>query len=75
MKVHEYQGKEVLARYNVAVPRGILVTEVEAARAAAEELGGRVVVKAHIHAARRGQARGLKPPATPAHAVPPATHT
>ena len=44
MKVHEYQGKEVLARYGVAVPRGRLITAAEEARAAAAELGGRVVV-------------------------------
>jgi succinyl-CoA synthetase beta subunit len=46
MKVHEYQGKEVLAKHGVPVPRGIVITDAEAARAAAEELGGRVVVKA-----------------------------
>jgi len=69
MKVHEYQGKEVLARYNVAVPRGILVTEVEAARAAAEELGGRVVVKAQIHAGGRGKGGGVKLADNPDQAV------
>ncbi len=69
MKVHEYQGKEVLARYNVAVPRGILVTEAEEARAAAEELGGRVVVKAQIHAGGRGKGGGVKLADNPGHAV------
>ena len=69
MKVHEYQGKEVLARYNVAVPRGILVTEAEAARAAAEELGGRVVVKAQIHAGGRGKGGGVKLADNPDQAV------
>jgi len=60
MKVHEYQGKEILARYGVPVPRGILITEPEAARAAAEQLGGRVVVKAQIHAGGRGKGGGVK---------------
>ena len=60
MKVHEYQAKEVLARYGVAVPRNKLVTEANQARAAAEELGGRVVVKAQIHAGGRGKGGGVK---------------
>ncbi len=60
MKVHEYQAKEILARFGVAVPRGILVTDAEAARTAAEKLGGRVVVKAQVHAGGRGKAGGVK---------------
>ena len=60
MKIHEYQGKEVLAQHGVPVPRGIVITEAEAARAAAEELGGRVVVKAQIHAGGRGKGGGVK---------------
>ena len=60
MKVHEYQAKEGLARYGVAVPRNKLVTEANQARAAAEELGGRVVVKAQIHAGGRGKGGGVK---------------
>ena len=60
MKVHEYQGKEVLARYGVAVPRGIVITDAAEARAAAEELGGKVVVKAQIHAGGRGKGGGVK---------------
>jgi len=69
MKVHEYQGKEILARYGVPVPRGILVTEPEAARAAAEQLGGRVVVKAQIHAGGRGKGGGVKLAADASEAV------
>jgi succinyl-CoA synthetase beta subunit len=69
MKVHEYQAKEILARYKVPVPRGILVTEPEAARAAAQELGGRVVVKAQVHAGGRGKAGGVKLVADPDEAV------
>ncbi len=69
MKVHEYQAKEILARYGVAVPRGILVTKAEDARKAAEELGGRVVVKAQVHAGGRGKAGGVKLAANPDEAV------
>ncbi|MFI5143318.1 MAG: ADP-forming succinate--CoA ligase subunit beta, partial [Thermoanaerobaculales bacterium] len=60
MKVHEYQAKEILARYGVAIPRGRLVTHAAEARAAAVELGGRVVVKAQVHAGGRGKAGGVK---------------
>ena len=69
MKVHEYQGKEILARYGVPVPKGILITEPEAARAAAEKLGGRVVVKAQIHAGGRGKGGGVKLAGSPDEAV------
>jgi succinyl-CoA synthetase beta subunit len=69
MKVHEYQAKEILRRYGVAVPRGIVVDEAEKARKAAEELGGRVVVKAQIHAGGRGKGGGVKLAATPDEAV------
>jgi succinyl-CoA synthetase beta subunit len=69
MKIHEYQGKEVLARHGVPVPRGIVITESGAARAAAEELGGRVVVKAQIHAGGRGKGGGVKLADNPDEAV------
>jgi succinyl-CoA synthetase beta subunit len=69
MKVHEYQAKEILRRYGVAVPRGIVVEEAEEARRAAEELGGRVVVKAQIHAGGRGKGGGVKLAADPDEAV------
>jgi len=65
MKVHEYQGKEILARYGVAVPRGILITTAAEARTAASKLGGRVVVKAQIHAGGRGKGGGVKLAADP----------
>ncbi len=60
MKIHEYQAKEILRRYGVPTPRGIVVDNPEAARAAAEKLGGRVVVKAQIHAGGRGKGGGVK---------------
>ena len=55
MKVHEYQAKEILARYKVAVPKGRIALSPEQAYAVAKELGGEVVVKAQIHAGGRGK--------------------
>ncbi len=69
MKIHEYQGKEVLAAHGVPVPRGIVITEASQAKAAAEQLGGRVVVKAQIHAGGRGKGGGVKLAANPDEAV------
>ena len=60
MKVHEYQAKEILRRYGVPTPRGIVAETPDAAREAARELGGRVVVKAQIHAGGRGKGGGVK---------------
>ena len=61
MKIHEYQGKEVLAKYGVAVPRGHVAFTVDEAVAAAKKLGGNVwVVKAQIHAGGRGKGGGVK---------------
>ncbi len=61
MNVHEYQAKALLARYGVAVPRGIPAFSAAEAEKAAEELGGPVwVVKAQIHAGGRGKAGGVK---------------
>jgi len=60
MRIHEYQAKELLKRYGVTVPQGEAVTTPDAARAVAEKLGGRVVVKAQIHAGGRGKAGGIR---------------
>ena len=61
MKIHEYQGKELLKRYGVRVPRGIPCFSVDEAVKAAEALGGPVwVVKAQIHAGGRGKGGGVK---------------
>ncbi|MBI4388764.1 MAG: ADP-forming succinate--CoA ligase subunit beta [Nitrospinae bacterium] len=61
MKIHEYQGKELLAKYNVPVPRGILVNDKSEAAGAARKIGGNVVVvKAQIHAGGRGKGGGVK---------------
>jgi succinyl-CoA synthetase beta subunit len=69
MKVHEYQAKEILRRYGVPTPRGIVIDKAEDARAAAEQLGGRVVVKAQIHAGGRGKGGGVKLAKSPDEAV------
>ena len=61
MKIHEYQGKEILKKYGVTVPRGIPCLSVDEAVKAAETLGGPVwVVKAQIHAGGRGKGGGVK---------------
>jgi succinyl-CoA synthetase beta subunit len=61
MKIHEYQGKELLKRYGVPVPRAIPCFSVDEAVKAAEALGGPVwVVKAQIHAGGRGKGGGVK---------------
>ena len=60
MKIHEYQAKSLLARYGVAVPRGEVADTAEGAREIARRLGGRVVVKAQIHAGGRGKGGGVK---------------
>jgi succinyl-CoA synthetase beta subunit len=60
MKVHEYQAKQILARYGVAVPRGEVTDSPAAAREIAKRLGGRAVVKAQIHAGGRGKGGGVK---------------
>ncbi len=61
MKIHEYQAKEILAKYNVPVPNGVLVNDPSEAQDAAKKLGTPVVVvKAQIHAGGRGKGGGVK---------------
>ena len=60
MKIHEFQAKDILKKFGIPVPKGKVVTSPGEARAAAEELGGRVVVKAQIHAGGRGKGGGVK---------------
>ena len=61
MKIHEYQGKEILRQAGVPVPRGIAAFTVQEAVEAAQKLGGPVwVVKAQIHAGGRGKGGGVK---------------
>ncbi|HOW50388.1 MAG TPA: ADP-forming succinate--CoA ligase subunit beta [Rubrivivax sp.] len=61
MKIHEYQGKEILRNFGVPVPRGYPAFSVREAVEAAQKLGGKVwVVKAQIHAGGRGKGGGVK---------------
>ena len=61
MKIHEYQGKQLLQRFGVPVPRGLVARSPEEAYQAAKELGTAVVVvKAQIHAGGRGKGGGVK---------------
>ena len=61
MKIHEYQGKEILRNFGIPVPRGIPAFTVQEAVEAAQKLGGPVwVVKAQIHAGGRGKGGGVK---------------
>ena len=61
MKIHEYQGKEILRQFGVPVPRGYAAFSVREALEAAQKLGGPVwVVKAQIHAGGRGKGGGVK---------------
>jgi succinyl-CoA synthetase beta subunit len=60
VKIHEYQGKAILREYGVAVPLGEVADTPDQARAIAARLGGKVVVKAQVHAGGRGKAGGVK---------------
>lgn len=60
MDLFEYQGKQLFARHGIPVPSGEVATTPEAARAAAERIGGRVVVKAQVQIGGRGKAGGIK---------------
>src|SRR5258708_23918723 len=64
MKIHEFQGKAILKKYGVAVPRGMMAATCEEAEAAAKDILGSgatgVVVKAQIHAGGRGKGGGVK---------------
>jgi succinyl-CoA synthetase beta subunit len=60
LDLYEYQGKQLFARYGIPVSEGRFVTTPQEARAAAEELGGPVVVKAQVLTGGRGKAGGIK---------------
>ncbi|HTI03737.1 MAG TPA: ADP-forming succinate--CoA ligase subunit beta [Gemmatimonadales bacterium] len=60
MNLHEYQARDILRRHGIPVPPGEVATTPAEARAIAERLGGRVVVKAQVHAGGRGKAGGVK---------------
>ena len=60
MKVHEYQAKALLREFGVAVPKGDVADTAQQAREIAQRLGGKVVVKAQVHAGGRGKGGGIK---------------
>jgi succinyl-CoA synthetase beta subunit len=68
MKIHEFQAKSILSRFGVRIPRGDVAKTPAEARAIAEKIGPRVVVKAQIHAGGRGKGGGVKLAANPAEA-------
>ncbi|MSQ30729.1 MAG: ADP-forming succinate--CoA ligase subunit beta [Dehalococcoidia bacterium] len=68
MKLHEYQAKELLARFGVPVPKGRVARTPEEAEAICRELGGKAVIKAQAHTGARGKAGGVKVAQTPAEA-------
>ncbi len=65
MKLHEYQSKQIFAKYGVPIPKGRVAATAAEARQIAEELGGRVVVKAQVLVGGRGKAGGIKLANTP----------
>jgi len=65
MKIHEYQAKQILAKYGVQVPKGDVVETPERAKEIAAEIGGKVVLKAQIHAGGRGKAGGIRIASSP----------
>ena len=69
MKLHEYQAKELLARFGVPVPKGRVARTPEEAAAIARELGGKAVIKAQAHTGARGRAGGVKVAQSPEEAA------
>ena len=63
MKLHEYQSKQIFAKYGVPIPHGRVVTTSGEVKHLAEELGGRVVIKAQVLVGGRGKAGGIRPDA------------
>jgi succinyl-CoA synthetase beta subunit len=68
MKLHEYQSKQLFARHGIPIPNGRVANTAAEARAIAEELGGRVVVKSQVLVGGRGKAGGVKLAKDPAEA-------
>lgn len=74
MKLHEYQARDLLARYGVPVTGGGVATTAAEARHIAEQIGSKVVVKAQVHVGGRGKAGGIKLANTPSEAEAVAGH-
>jgi succinyl-CoA synthetase beta subunit len=60
MKLQEYQSKQIFAEHGIAIPKGRVAASAQEARAAAEELGGRVVIKSQVLVGGRGKAGGIR---------------
>jgi succinyl-CoA synthetase beta subunit len=60
MKLHEYQSKQIFAKYGIPIPKGRVAATANEARSIAEELGGRVVIKSQVLVGGRGKAGGIK---------------
>ena len=60
MKLHEYQSKQIFSKYGIPIPRGHVASTAREARQIAEELGGRVVIKAQVLVGGRGKAGGIR---------------
>ncbi len=60
MKLHEYQAKQLFARYGIPIPRGRITTNAAEAKQIAEELGGKVVIKSQVLVGGRGKAGGIR---------------
>ncbi|MCL0058668.1 acetate--CoA ligase family protein, partial [Dehalococcoidia bacterium] len=69
MKIHEYQAKILFAEFGIPVPKGRAAKTASEAREIAAELGGRVVLKAQVHAGGRGKAGGIKTAESPQEAA------
>ena len=68
MKLHEYQSKYIFSKYGIPIPKGRVAATAEAAKQIAQELGGRVVIKAQVLIGGRGKAGGVKVAKDPAEA-------
>ncbi len=73
MKLHEYQSKQVFAKYGIPIPRGRVANTADEARNVAEELGGRVVIKSQVLVGGRGKAGGIRLAKSPKEAADMAT--
>lgn len=65
MKIHEYQAKEIFKRYGIPVPEGAVASTPQEARSISESIGGRIIIKAQVHAGGRGKGGGIKLADTP----------
>ena len=60
MKLHEYQSKQIFAKYGIPIPQGRVASSAAEARQIAEDLGGRVVIKSQVLVGGRGKAGGIR---------------